>query len=327
MKLVTIPTLSMMLLGRLLRVLRRLKAPAVAVCVIAAGWSASVAHARPNYAKTPAGISDASRDASTYDDFMRLLWVDPKTPVNYLGRHDKVVTNLRAFFTATTFIKPAVTVDQLVALVGNSWQDGKDLVLMRCQPSSDQEQNVNPVLATWPNVFTAIVSDFQGEGFSCPPDPSDGNNVMFCAAQAYVQFCAENKDCQQSVFVTGLFDTFESAMQITDSSPGAKKLKDNYGIYPAFTGLGYAAAGSGMVPTMNTTEVLRGSIVPEYLLENVLLTDAGCRCIQVPQYGNAENPDIRHTKPVDPNYVWRKGNLDNGSCRVISRLGTLTPDP
>ncbi len=288
----------------------------LAATVLAMGGLASSAIAAPNYMKTPAGISDTSRDASSYGDFMRAIWVQSGTQVSYVGRQN---VNLRVFFTATSFIKPAITVDQYLTLVGNYYPSGQDLVLMRCRPSADQRQNVNPILATWPNVFSAIVSDFQGSGFSCPPNPADGNNVMYCAAVAY-------QDAQQAVFVTGLSAALTSATQIfqnSTSSAGAKALKTDYGIYPEFTGLGYVASGSGFVNTMSTAQILRESVVPEYLLENVTLVDAGCRCIQVPQYGNTKNPDLRHTKPVDPNYIWQKGKLQSGACHVIKKLGTM----
>jgi hypothetical protein len=296
----------------------RLAAIALAVAAL---LPARGAFAAPNYLKTPAGITDAARD-STYDDFMRMLWVPPTTQVTYIGRHDAAVTNLRAFFTATTFIKPAVTVDQYAALVGNNYQTDNDLVLMRCRPTPDQEQSLDSVLATWPNVLAAVVTDFQNRGYSCPPpDPSDGNNVMYCAAQSY-------QDTQQAVFVKALSTALDIANQIfqnSPSSPGALALKTNYGIYPAFNGLGFAAAGSGTVSGMNAETILRESIVSEYLVENLSLADADCRCIQVPKYGNRKTDDVRHTKPVDPNYVWQKGKLtSDGACRQIKKLGKMT---
>jgi hypothetical protein len=147
---------------------------AVAVVVALLEYSLPVAYAAPPYEKTPAGITDASRDATTYDDFIRLLWVDPRTPVDHIGRYDppgpNQVINKRAFLTATTFLQPAVTVDRLAALVGNYWPTKlQDLVLMECRPSSEERHDVSPILATWPNVFSAILTDFQNQGYSCPP--------------------------------------------------------------------------------------------------------------------------------------------------------------
>ena len=290
---------------------------AIAIVVALLECSVSIAYAAPPYQKTPAGITDASRDPATYSDFIRLLWVNPGTLVDHVGRYDQFVISRRAFFTATSLLKPGVTVDRLAALVGNYWPSKEqDLVLMRCKPSLDQQQALSPILATWPNVFATIVADFQSQGYTCPADPTNGNNVMFCAAQGY-------QDSQQSVFVDGLSNAFDSAAQIfqsTSTSVGAVALKNNYGIYPAFTGLGFAAEGSGTVGTMNTATVLRESVVPEYLLGNLSLTDAGCRCIQVPQYGNASHPDQRHGKYVNPNDIWQRGHLQNGACPQVNRL-------
>src|SRR5581483_11452810 len=273
-----------------------------------------------NYEKTPAGVTDDSRDPGRSADFMRAIWVPPGTLVTFLGRHDASVTNLRAFFTATSFIKPAVTVDQYLALVGNYYPDGQDLVLMRCRPSPEQVQRVTPILATWPNVFSAIVSDFSGRGFSCPPNLADGDNIMYCAARGY-------SDSARSVLVAGLSLALDAASSIfadSAASPGAAALKRNYGIYPAFTGLGFSVAGSGTVGSMTAVDTLRESIVPEYLLANTTLEEAGCRCIQVPAYGNKKSADARHTKPVDPNYVWQKGRLREGACRETRRLGAVS---
>jgi hypothetical protein len=74
--------------------------------------------------------------------------------------------------------------------------------------------------------------------------------------------------------------------------------------------------------------MLRYSVVPEYLLNNLSLADAGCSCIQVPAYGDQNNPDLRHDAPVDPEYVSQRGKLDSdGACRKISRLGRAAPPP
>jgi hypothetical protein len=291
---------------------------ALAALIGIALWPTSPAHAAPPYQKTVAGITDNSRDTGAFADYLRLIWVQPGTQVTFIGRNDSAVMNRRAFVTATSFFKPAVTVDQFAMLVGNYYPEAQDLVLMRCRPSPAQKETLSPILATWPNVYEAIVADFQNQGFSCPADPSNGNNVMYCAALSYA-------DSQRTVFVDGLATALSTAMQIFQSSatsPGALALKTNYGIYPSFTGLGFTVSGSGMVPTDDTTQMLRESIVPEYLLKNNALAEVGCRCIQVPVYGNRNNPDLRHGRPVNPNYVWQRGKLDSGRCREVPRLGT-----
>jgi hypothetical protein len=77
-------------------------------------------------------------------------------------------------------------------------------------------------------------------------------------------------------------------------------LISNYGIYPAFTGLGFtvwgSSAGGATVP-MLTAGILRNSVVPEYLLKNATLEEANCRCVQVPE------SERLHTERVDPAVV------------------------
>lgn len=89
--------------------------------IIATG---AIARAQPDppYARTIAGITDASRDDATYNDFLRMVWVPKGTPVTYIGRQG---VNLRSFFTATSFVKPWVTLDQYLSLVGNNYQTGR----------------------------------------------------------------------------------------------------------------------------------------------------------------------------------------------------------
>jgi hypothetical protein len=288
---------------------------AIAACVIAGAFS-SRAMAAPPFDRTVAGVTEASR-GNGGDDFLRAIWVPPGTPVTYLGRNDQYVRNLRAFFTATSFVRPAVTVDQYVNLVGNVFQTQQDLVLMRCRPSATERQSLSPILATWPNVFDAIVSDFSG-AYSCPPVPADGNNVIYCAALDYQ---TNYRDVAETVFAQGLQNAFDIAGPLASESAAASALKTNYGIYPQFTGLGFTVDTSGATPAMTTATMLRYSVVPEYLLENVALADAGCRCIQVPTYGYRRTPDLRHRAPVDPGFIWRRGKLTgDGACRQIKRL-------
>jgi len=288
----------------------------IAICAIIA--TGSIARAQPDsafssYPRTVAGITDASRDDTTYNDFLRIVWVPNGTSVSYIGRQG---VNLRVFFTATTFVKPRITLDEYLSLVGNYYHDGQDAVLMRCKPQPDQRQNLAPILATWPNVFAAIAADLGGRGYTCPaPDPTIGDNVIYCVAVQYA-------DSEQSVFVTGLDSALSLATQLYATSASSTALSTDYGIYPAFTGLGFTVNSSGTTSSMTIADVLRNSIVPEYLLNNLALADAGCRCVQVPEY---KNPAIRHVAPIDPNFVWQAGRLKDNACHQIQRFGRSFP--
>ena len=87
-----------------------------------------------------------------------------------------------------------------------------------------------------------------------------------------------------------------------------------YGIFPAFSGMGYSVKDSyrlDKVP-MNSQQILVKSLSSEYLLRNVTLAEAGCRCISVAPYpGCAEDS-------VDPALITRAGG--EGVCKDVSRL-------
>lgn len=187
---------------------------------------------------------------------------------------------------------------------------------MRCRPPAIQRENLAPILATWPKVFAAIVTDLGGRSYTCPaPDPTDGDNVIYCVAVEY-------EDTEQSVFVTGLESALNLATQLYATPASSTALSQDYGIYPAFTGLGFTINSSGITSSMTTASVLRNSIVPEYLLNNLPLADAGCRCIQVSEY---PNPGKRHSAPIDPNFVWLRGRLQGNACHQIPRFARFFP--
>ncbi len=85
-----------------------------------------------------------------------------------------------------------------------------------------------------------------------------------------------------------------------------------YGIYPAFSGLGYAVKGSGSGAPMGAGEALQRSVAPEYLLKNTTLADASCFCLIVSPYNG------RSSDPLDVDFVAQKGGF--GECTSASRL-------
>lgn len=254
--------------------------------------------------KNPAQVTDQSRSDS-YNDFMRVLWVSPTTPVTNIAGPRK-----RGFFTASTFLEPPVTVDELLRLVGNRYRPGLDFAVMRCKPLAEQRSVVQPILATWPNVFPAIASDLGG------PDCTGltAGETQIC------KIASEFHDRERKVYTRGLRYTLRLGAKMFKTPESTDALDKDYGIFPAFTGLGFTVQASstpdGMTVPMTTGEVLRNSVVPEYLLKNADLADANCRCVRV-----SESESL-HTEPVDPEFVWKHGKLVNGACRPVSELRT-----
>jgi hypothetical protein len=105
------------------------------------------------------------------------------------------------------------------------------------------------------------------------------------------------------------------AFQPTGSTVGADVLYDLYGIGDGFSGLGYSVKNSylaGNNISLNSTQILAQSVVPEYLLMNVTLGEGGCSCIRVNPYTNRDQEFIRW------NRVLEVGSRD--SCTVLSHL-------
>ncbi|HEY6352775.1 MAG TPA: hypothetical protein VI636_25550 [Candidatus Angelobacter sp.] len=93
-----------------------------------------------------------------------------------------------------------------------------------------------------------------------------------------------------------------------------KWLQSNYGIYPAFSGLGYSVKDSYSLASqpMTSQQILVKSVSSEYILKNVSLADAGCRCISVSPYPGRSNA------PFDPGFILQAGG--DGACKPVNRL-------
>src|SRR6202012_5898075 len=94
----------------------------------------------------------------------------------------------------------------------------------------------------------------------------------------------------------------------------AKWLQDNYGIFPAFSGSGYSVKDSYSLSSepMSSQQILVKSVSSEYILKNVSLSEAGCRCISVPPYSG------RSSDRLDPDFIRQAGG--DGMCKSVDRL-------
>lgn len=236
-------------------------------------------------------------------DFLRILHVKPGTEVSATGSPG----SRRAFFTASTFFRPPLSLAQTAEYPGLADQPARDLVAMRCNPDP---QNAPAILATWPNVFAAIKTDLESKGFSCPAPAGLADNQAYCAA---LQFT----DTPGAVVLTGLANAFAVAAIFFDPAfpERATWPRTNYGIYPAFSGLGLAVKGTyylGPEQPISVAQALQQSVVPEYLLPNLSLAEAGCRCIAVSPYSGREQ-DL-----LDPDFIAQTGSY--GACVRVNKL-------
>lgn len=169
-------------------------------------------------------------------DFFRVSFLPLDTNVDTLGRKG-VAT--RAFFAASSDFVHGMPLAEMVTYPGAGDDPNKKLVAMRCKPADLSA--VDPILATWPNVFQAITRDFADMKFSCPPKAASTNgtsaeankaetNKFFCAAQAFQDSAGDNA----TVVLSKALDaaavlTFDDQTKQRDAK--AKDwLKDTYGI-------------------------------------------------------------------------------------------------
>jgi hypothetical protein len=250
----------------------------------------------------PVAVSGTAREALP-NDYLRVSFLPAGVPVASLSRPGA----LRAFATATPLFVPPLKLADLPAYSGLVNNDANVLVAMRCRPQ--HPETVDALLATWPNVFLAIQRDVPLDPAACTAAPAVPSVQAACYAKGF-------NDPPGASVPTSLAGTFSYAAVLFDANHAAlaKWLKDNYGIFPAFSGIGYSVKDSYNLDTepMTSQQILVKSISSEYILKNVPLADAGCRCISVPPYPGRSNGLL------DPDFIAREGG--EGACKQVETL-------
>jgi len=256
----------------------------------------------PSAAAAPVVVAEMVREAAP-NDYLRVSFLPAGVPVTSIAKPGA----LRGFMTATVLYSPPLSVEEYPKYSGLENDDSKVLVAMRCKPTDPQK--VDAVLATWPNVFAAVDRDVSLAPGECDSAPSDPGKQAACYAKGF-------SDPAETTVPTALARTFDYAGTIYDGKHAtlAKWLQDNYGIYPAFAGTGYSVKDSYFIDKqpMTSQQILAKSVSSEYLLKNVSLADAGCRCISVAPYNG------RASDRLDPEFIEQNGG--DGSCKKVDRL-------
>jgi hypothetical protein len=261
--------------------------------------------------------TDPNTGYAAIDDFERIIYVKSTQSVTTIGRNNNV--QKRAFVGATLDYEPAMPVQDVIRHAGGDVNPADDLVAMRCRPPD--RSKTQAVLATWPNLFKALVADL-GETYSsadCPAAAGDTvDKKAYCAALDFVdQPNTQVPLVLQAMMTAGvaLLKLQGGAFQPTGSTVGADLLYDLYGVGYGYSGLGYSVKNSylsGNNVSLNSTQTLAQSVVPEYLLMNVTLADGGCSCIRVSPYTGRDQQFIHW------NRVLEEGSTD--SCTVLTHL-------
>ena len=259
-------------------------------------------HVQVASVRSPVVVVDAVRETLP-NDYLRVSFLPAGVPVTTLSRPG----SLRAFATATPLYQPPLRVADYPAYSGLVDNESNVLVAMRCQPPHPGK--LDAVLATWPNVFLAVQRDVPSDPAACSGHPSETATQMACYAKGF-------NDSPMTAVPTSLAHTFSYAGALYDSGNAAlaKWLQDNYGIYPAFSGIGYSVKDSYSLGTepMTSQQILVKSVSSEYILKNVSLSDAGCRCISVAPYPGRSND------PIYPDFIEKAGG--NGVCQSVKKL-------
>ena len=255
--------------------------------------------------KCPAARINDEAHSALYDDFTRVVWVPASVNVT------SFTLGLRAFFSATSFLQPGVRVRDLLRYAGNFFHPARDMAVMRCKPAPGaQRRAVQSILATWPNVFPAIAADLA----PCSAQTDEVLRRLCFLASTYV-------DTPSDVYDVGLAATLTHGAEMFSTPGQIDALNAKWGIFTAFTGLGYTVANSanetGAIRSFTTRQVLRESIVPEYLLKNAPLAQANCRCLRL---SATLGQEAILNQRYEPDFLWAHGQLTEGTCTPANTL-------
>jgi hypothetical protein len=259
-----------------------------------------------------AAVTSEKTRQPQYNDFLRLIYANLPSPPTTLGGPSAY----RVFFGATSFYDPPIRIAQIANFSGIPVRSDRDLYVLRCLPPSDSE--ADPTLALWPNLISRILADYQTN----PPAPDTADEAVEEIAQSFT-------DTSSQVLTETLENALNLGKQFFEDFPQTGPLRFTatqmqaqmsmrFGTFPAFTGLGYAAEGTGNSPSFDSEQAMRSMVIPDFVLKNVTLAEAGCHCIQVPS--TVPNRDQRK---LDPDFVLRRGG--DGSCVKVNRTTDLDP--
>jgi hypothetical protein len=260
------------------------------------------AHRAAKINSAPVVISGSARE-SVPGDYLRVSFLPAGVAVTSLSRPGA----LRAFTTATALYSPPLKLAEMPYYSGLVNNDSNVLIAMRCRPPNPEA--VDAILATWPNVFMAVQRDVPVPSGTCENSPTNSATQMACFAKAF-------SDPPATKVPSSLARTFNYAATLYDADHAAlaQWLQNNYGIYAAFSGTGYSVKDSYSLDKqpMSSQQMLVKSVSSEYILKNVSLAEAGCRCISVAPYPGRSND------PLDPDFISQAGG--DGTCKAVDRL-------
>jgi len=222
------------------------------------------------------------KDEKNISDFFRMFFLSRGTSFSgSLGRPDAD----RVFVApAKVFTKP-MALGTAAKYLGNDYREIEDVYLLKCNPHDTRILDAR--LATWPNVFDLIAEKVQMSEADCKTNsPKSSEEQASCIAGKYSATRA-GTDAHDS-----LAYMFKGATELYDKKLGGL-LKKEYGITKnSFIGTGHIVSGTGAGRRLDINDLLIDANVPEYLVKNVSISTASCKCIVVTPYNKRQDQEF-----------------------------------
>jgi len=291
-------------------ILRALRAGAIALTLSLIGISgraeAFASHAvGPGPFIAPALVAEATRQPG-YDDFLRLVFANIAPPTQLGGPNA-----YRVFFGATAYYEPPVTITQFANFSGIPVDPTVPLFAMRCIPPTGSI--ADPALATWPNLITRILEDYAAN----PPATGSVDEAIEEIAETFADPSSQVLT-QPLAYALSIGEEFFENYESFTAAQMQGQMSRRFGTFITYIGLGYAAEGTASSPTWDSAQTMNSLATPDFILKNVSLAEAGCRCIEVPS-----TVPNRDNLKLDPNFISSHGG--NGSCVEANLWGQDDP--
>ena len=205
---------------------------------------------------------------------------------------------------------------QIANFSGIPVRSDRDLYVLRCLPPSDSE--ADPTLAVWPSLISRILADYEAN----PPTPNTPDEAIQEIAQSFT-------DTSSQVLTETLENALNVGKQFFEDFPQTGPLKFTamqmqaqmsmrFGAFTAFTGLGYAAEGTGNSPALDSEQTTRSMVIPDFVLKTspwprLVATAFRCRLRFVTGISAS----------LDPDFILRRGG--DGKCVKVNRTSDIDP--
>jgi predicted acylesterase/phospholipase RssA len=255
------------------------------------------------------GVSEALGHPEKQDLVRIVLKRNGESLSGKLGREEA----LRAFMAPAKYFTGEVSVGEAASLLGNQYDADRDVAIIYCRAKNDS-RIFDAKLATWMNLAKAIMADIKasdGLPLADCKGLTNEDDRLYCHAKVLLDAVSTTDE----TWVAGALERLYSAVAEVLADPVAlKQLRVRYGVTESFSGLGFTVGGTGGTAEMVEPDEILGRLkVPEYLVKNLALQQAGCKCVRIAPY------EERDSDPLDLAWVEKHGSSD---CPQKTSLAT-----